>query len=127
MIRLDEDTRACAPSPAIPRPPLVFIGPLGRDLTVTERKTALAEGKRLCHVCPSFSTCRDFAYVTAMPGFAAGTTSEERADVLAVANAYVAKHRAAARTAGTPFTNVERDRVYAAAVHAAHLTKVIGS
>jgi len=127
MITLDETIRACAPSLAIPTPPRVFTGPLGRGLTTTQRSAAIAEGRTMCDSCRASSTCRDFAYITRMPGFLAGTTEEERADVLADAHAFVVSHRAAAKTAGTPFTHTERDRVYAAALHGAHLTKVLAS
>lgn len=127
MITLDKTTRSCAPSPSIPRPPVVFAVASVALLTRQQRQAAITEGRALCHQCPSFSTCRDFAYITRMPGFLAGTTEQERADALATAHTFVAKHRATAKAAGVPFTHVERDRVYAAALHAAHLTKVVGS
>jgi len=118
MRTLTIDTQACRTS--IVR---AFSAAPGEKLT----KSQVAEARVVCSLCPGLSTCRDFAYVTGMPGFVAGTTDAERADVRAMAEQYLARQRAAARQRGVPFTHVERDRIHASALRAAHLTKVLGS
>lgn len=122
MLSLDQDRRSCAPTTVAPLIARAFIPDVPR-LT----KTEVNEGRGLCLACDVFATCRDFAYVTRMPGFAAATTAVERAEAADTAHAYLARSRAAAKTAGVPFTQVERDRVYTAALKAAHLVKALTS
>jgi hypothetical protein len=89
--------------------------------------TDVDEARTFCGQCRSLATCRDFAYVTRMPGFVAGTTEAERDEVQDRAQQYVAQERAALHAAGKPFPHTERDRVFQAAVRGFHLMKVLGS
>jgi len=120
---LTADTQRCKP-PMLSRDevlPRAFAVPTPRLSSAD-----MEEGRSFCATCRSLFTCRDFAYVTRMLGFVAGTTDGERADVLDQARRYVAQQRAAARTEGKPFSSVERDRVFQSAVKSVHLVKVLG-
>jgi len=121
---LTADTQRCRP-PVSGKP-----GSLPRAFTVPVQqlsRTDVDEARTFCGQCRSLATCRDFAYVTRMPGFVAGTTEDERAEVQAQAQQYVAQERAAAHAAGELFPHTERDRVFQAAVRGFHLMKVLSS
>ncbi|MCB2413673.1 WhiB family transcriptional regulator [Demequina sp. TTPB684] len=119
MRTLTADTQRCKPP----------VESLPRAFTVPAQQLSRAEideARTFCGNCSVIATCRDFAYVTRMPGFVAGTTEADRAEVLDSARQYVAQQRAIAHAAGKPFSHAERDRVFQAAVRGAHLFKALG-
>jgi hypothetical protein len=104
-----------------------MLAPLYAKPTVTLTKPEIVKLRARCMSCPLKGPCRDFAYTTRMPGFLAGTTDADRAEAFDRATQFVAAKRAEAKRRGVPFPASERDRVFTAALRAAHLSRQVAA